>query len=215
MRFRGPATLRQFLLVACVSLAFSSCAFKPNENPPAASRESECGELNPLHMVSSSEPKHAVDPETESLLTQQVTDPRLTRLNMQLYQSLHALDVELHREQVIAACKQPVVENPTLEAQATSGDGSGASSPTPQTGLVAAAATSGSAGQMSSMRKASVPPSAAGGNGATAPKIVPGSDNDIVARRLRKAAEQERDPALRKKLWKEYRDYQQGTAAAK
>ena len=45
------------------------------------------------------------------------------------------------------------------------------------------------------------------------PKVVAGSDNDIVARRLRKAAEQETDPALRKRLWKEYADYQQGIAA--
>lgn len=51
------------------------------------------------------------------------------------------------------------------------------------------------------------------GNGATAPKVVPGNDNDIVARRLRKAAEQETDPALRAKLWKEYTDYRQGTSA--
>jgi hypothetical protein len=43
---------------------------------------------------------------------------------------------------------------------------------------------------------------------------VPGSDNDIVARRLRKAAEEETDPELRAKLWKEYRDYRQGAAVA-
>lgn len=54
---------------------------------------------------------------------------------------------------------------------------------------------------------------ASGGNGATAPKVKPGNDNDIVARRLRKAAEQETDPALRAKLWREYTDYRQGTSA--
>jgi hypothetical protein len=32
-------------------------------------------------------------------------------------------------------------------------------------------------------------------------------DDDIVARQLREAAEQETDPELRKKLWKEYEDY--------
>ena len=33
------------------------------------------------------------------------------------------------------------------------------------------------------------------------------ADDDIVARQLREAAEQETNPALRKRLWQEYRDY--------
>ncbi|MGH8138930.1 MAG: hypothetical protein ACREVV_12175 [Steroidobacteraceae bacterium] len=50
-----------------------------------------------------------------------------------------------------------------------------------------------------------------GGNGATAIEKPDGSDDDIVARRLRKAAEQEPDPQLREKLWQEYIDYQRNT----
>ncbi len=38
-----------------------------------------------------------------------------------------------------------------------------------------------------------------------------GSDDDVVARQLRQAAEQETDPELKKKLWEEYRKYKQGT----
>jgi len=34
-----------------------------------------------------------------------------------------------------------------------------------------------------------------------------GSGDDVVARQLREAAEKERDPALKKKLWEEYRRY--------
>lgn len=52
-----------------------------------------------------------------------------------------------------------------------------------------------------------------GGNGATAQKALAGSDNDVVARRLRRAAEQETNPTLRAKLWKEYMSYRQGTSA--
>jgi hypothetical protein len=37
-----------------------------------------------------------------------------------------------------------------------------------------------------------------------------GSDDDIVARQLREAAKSEKDPALRDKLWDEYRSYKQG-----
>lgn len=68
------------------------------------------------------------------------------------------------------------------------------------------------AAHTASVRKASLS-NGRGGNGTTAGRVVPGNDNDIVARRLRKAAEQETDPALRAKLWKEYTDYRQGTSA--
>ncbi|HVW71098.1 MAG TPA: hypothetical protein VHB68_19110 [Steroidobacteraceae bacterium] len=69
-----------------------------------------------------------------------------------------------------------------------------------------------SAGSVSGARRASLP-AGGGGNGATAPKTSPGSDNDVVGRRLRRAAEQETDPVLRAKLWREYWDYRHGTAA--
>ena len=38
-----------------------------------------------------------------------------------------------------------------------------------------------------------------------------GSDDDVVARQLREAAEKETDPELKKKLWEEYRKYKKGT----
>jgi len=43
------------------------------------------------------------------------------------------------------------------------------------------------------------------------PDIPDGSDDDVVARQLREAAEKETDPELRKKLWEEYRKYKAGT----
>jgi hypothetical protein len=45
------------------------------------------------------------------------------------------------------------------------------------------------------------------GTGAGVGEIPDGSYDDIVARRLRKAAEQETDPELKEKLWKEYIEY--------
>jgi hypothetical protein len=45
------------------------------------------------------------------------------------------------------------------------------------------------------------------GSGGAATEIPDGSDDDVVARRLRKAAEQETDPELKEKLWKEYVEY--------
>ncbi len=45
-----------------------------------------------------------------------------------------------------------------------------------------------------------------------APSDIPdGSDDDVVARQLREAAEKETDPELKKRLWEEYRKYKQGT----
>ena len=46
-----------------------------------------------------------------------------------------------------------------------------------------------------------------GGTGKAAVERPDGSDDDIVARRLRRAAEQETDPELKEKLWKEYEEY--------
>jgi hypothetical protein len=46
-----------------------------------------------------------------------------------------------------------------------------------------------------------------GGSGAPDRSIPSGEDDDIVARRLRRAAEQETDPELKEKLWKEYTEY--------
>lgn len=42
------------------------------------------------------------------------------------------------------------------------------------------------------------------------PDVGDGRDDDIVARQIRRAAESEPDPELRKKLWDEYRKYRQG-----
>jgi hypothetical protein len=54
-------------------------------------------------------------------------------------------------------------------------------------------------------------PGAAGPRAAVPPDVGDGSDDDIVARQIRRAAEAETDPELRKKLWDEYRKYKQGT----
>nr|PZN62385.1 MAG: hypothetical protein DIU62_12345 [Pseudomonadota bacterium] len=49
------------------------------------------------------------------------------------------------------------------------------------------------------------------GSGVIAREIPAGDDDDIIARRLRKAAEEETDPELKEKLWKEYIDYKENT----
>ncbi len=49
------------------------------------------------------------------------------------------------------------------------------------------------------------------GKVSTPPDIPDGKDDDIVARQLREAAENEQDPELREKLWEEYRKYKNRT----
>jgi len=54
-------------------------------------------------------------------------------------------------------------------------------------------------------------PGTAGPTVVTPPDVGDGSDDDVVARQIRKVAESEPDPALREKLWEEYRKYKRGT----
>lgn len=58
----------------------------------------------------------------------------------------------------------------------------------------------------------SSPGSGEGGSDTDQPADIPdGSDDDVVARQLREAAEKETDPELKAKLWEEYRRYKRGT----
>jgi hypothetical protein len=236
------------LLISAAGLAAGGCASSPpQEEPPVTFTDRACSGAasDPLHLTTNKTVADRGDPEIESILTQR-GDPRLVWVNRQMYQTLHALDVELRREQRVAACERSQSGLQTLEAQAGGGAnrlaGSGASgmdasgggtaggsqggavtlatadveaAAMPSVGANGAAVTAISAASPRSalIRKSSLSSASSGGNGATMPKVVAGSDNDIVARRLRKAAEQETDPALRQKLWKEYADYRQGIAA--
>jgi hypothetical protein len=250
------APLRPFLLAAAF-LAAAGCASAPKDVLPVAADEPACENeaADPLHMASS-RPDIERDWQIEAIMSQQPADPRLLLVNRRMYLSLHALDVELRREQRIAECESPESSPPTLEAEAGDGAGPGedaaaggdespggpggagaypmgggggpasgaapgavASPPAPSAATASAAPQNSTAGDASaaarpsSIRKTSLSATGGGGNGATAQKVNPASDNDIVARRLRKAAEQETNPDLRAKLWKEYADYRQGMTA--
>jgi hypothetical protein len=71
-----------------------------------------------------------------------------------------------------------------------------------QTAMVDQPAMPGRAGFPGDIRTEDLPP---------APSDVDdGQDDDIIARQLREAAQKERDPELRAKLWEEYRKYKKG-----
>jgi len=68
-----------------------------------------------------------------------------------------------------------------------------------------------SAGEAGTPRIEGGEPVTPGATAARPPDVGDGSDDDVVARQIRKAAESEPDPVLREKLWDEYRKYKQGS----
>jgi hypothetical protein len=222
-------------LLATAWFAAAGCSSAPQQDPPVASQDRACANTayDPLHMVSS-QTDTTRDPEIESLLNQSA-DPRLAWVNRQMYLSLRSLDMELRRERRVAECEHPQ-SSEMLEAQSgaassgsapasdiiamTTNSGTGSTSTSATVTASSAASQAAIAGgtitgtaRATLVRKSGLSASGTAGNGAVAQKISTGSDNDIVARRLRKAAEQETDPALRAKLWKEYTDFRQEMSA--
>lgn len=95
-------------------------------------------------------------------------------------------------------------DDPSLEDEEPSGGQSATGTGEPASGSQSAETTVASSGK--SPRK-----SGSGPNGNNRPADIPdGSDDDVVARQIREAAEQETDPVLREKLWEEYRKYKNG-----
>jgi hypothetical protein len=134
---------------------------------------------------------------------------RVGALDRELSDSLEGFEVAMAGEQVQVAGRNA--------EQRDSGSGGGADLPSGGgSGDTGAAADSGGGGQ--SPRQQSGPATGQseqgartagpGGVGGSAPPDVgDGSDDDIVARQLREAAQNETDPELREKLWDEYRAY--------
>ena len=138
--------------------------------------------------------------------TASTADERRTVLDKRLDDSLGEFDKTLGDEQARTA-RERDARGTTVAA------GGGAA----QSGGEGAGEGSSREGGLSSERSAGASASASGGErgdrGAAAGSGAPdrgvpsGDDDDIVARRLRRAAEQETDPELREKLWKEYTEY--------
>lgn len=84
----------------------------------------------------------------------------------------------------------------------------GASSASPGSTWVPPAERSASTGSTTGQPSASSSPGNRGGPASRNPTDG-GSDDDVVARQLREAAEKESDPVLKEKLWAEYRKYKE------
>lgn len=95
--------------------------------------------------------------------------------------------------------------------QKSGGDGSGTAGETRSSEAGEKSAPSGTGPGSPGGRIDGSDPGAPGATAAVPPDVGDGSDDDIVARQIRRAAEAETDPELRAKLWDEYRKYKKGT----
>lgn len=153
----------------------------------------------------------------------QTSDERRAALDKRLNDSLGSFDAELRTEQQrvaqerdtrrAATAGSATAEGQSADKSADSSGSAGTEVPTPDADKPGGTHRRGdasrrrdSSGDLKS-EKASKKPDDNAGNGATAREIPDGSDDDVVARRLRQAAEQETDPELKEKLWQEYIDY--------
>jgi len=152
----------------------------------------------------------------------QTSEERQAAIDKRLNDSLGSFDAELRTEQQrvaqerdarrAAAAGSAAAEGPATDKGGESPGTAATEAPPEDTDRSAPGRHPGRAkprdpsGDLKS-EKAGKKPDDNAGNGASAREIPDGSDDDVVARRLRQAAQQETDPELKEKLWQEYIDY--------
>lgn len=148
---------------------------------------------------------------------EQTSSEKTADLDAQLFSGISEFDEMLLRE-------QQRIKSATPHTGDGEGGGDGAGDGDGGSGEYEGEGTSGEAGegdgQVATGEGDSTDHDGSAGSGSTQPagKGQPpppgtpdGSDDDVVARQLREAAEKETDPVLKKKLWEEYRKYKEGT----
>ncbi|MGB5297243.1 MAG: hypothetical protein WBM52_00205 [Thiogranum sp.] len=155
--------------------------------------------------------------------SEQTSTERTATMDAELNAGLGEFDEMLLREQerVKAAAAKSGAGGGSA-AGSGQGDGQGEGDSGAEGGQTGAGGESGdmadTGGPPVSRGAGDQPPSGAAGGGGSQrgargqPADIPdGSDDDLVARQMREAAEKETNPELKKKLWEEYRKYKQGT----
>jgi hypothetical protein len=158
---------------------------------------------------------------------EQTADERRAALDRRLNDSLGSFDERLRKEQQRIAQERDARQATVTTVAAV--DGSPKSDPAADQNAEAAGNTPTELPQKSSASQRGTTESrsarggdlksdktaggggSASGNGAMSNEIPAGNDDDVIARRLRRAAEQETDPELKDKLWKEYVEYKKNT----
>jgi len=151
---------------------------------------------------------------------ERTTDEQIAVLDAELLNGLGEFDEMLLREQERVRAATPMTDaaSGTASGAGDSGTAEG-SAGGGESGAAADAGSDRSEGQRDQTAVAAQGQRDQAGAGAqrqsarqgVPPDIPDGSDDDVVARQLREAAEKERDPELKKRLWEEYRKYKAGT----
>jgi hypothetical protein len=142
--------------------------------------------------------------------TATTADERRAVLDGELDRSLGEFDATLRGEQDRVAQERDSRAATAAGSAAVETSGGGTGAREARAGDLKSDAASREAATASQGGQSKGDTNVGGGSGAPNRGIPSGEDDDIVARRLRRAAEQETDPELKEKLWKEYTDYKRG-----
>lgn len=147
---------------------------------------------------------------------EQTVDEQIAVLDAELFSGLGEFDEMLLREQERVRAAAPMTDAGGGGGSGGAGDGGDGDAGTAagaegENGESGAESDDGSDGSTSRSGGAGTGAKRQVGGQGAPPNIPDGSDDDVVARQLREAAEKETDPELKKKLWEEYRKYKAGT----
>lgn len=210
---RARLTLAATFVVAACLAAAGGCVSKPTQ-----AEQSESAAKPPRPAAPGATPSSASDPSAVSESSTvgapaasrpaTTSDERRAMIDRRLSDSLGTFDAHLRSEQQKIARERDARQSSVVTVAAA--DSKASTSP----GLNRSRSNGNRESGDLRSEKAPGPGAAAdAGNGAVANEVPDGSDDDVVARRLRKAAEQETDPELKDKLWKEYVEYKKNTQA--
>ena len=156
----------------------------------------------PTGLTCPDDPVVVIAPAAIDQASEQTGQEVTAALDAELLSGLGDFDEMLLREQ-----ERIKAATPRSTASAGGGDGGGGAESSR-----AAASAQGDGDDDGSYSPGAGPGSPHTPGESSAPPGTPdGSDDDVVARQLREAAEKETDPELKKKLWEEYRKYKEGT----
>jgi hypothetical protein len=153
------------------------------------------------------DPPQTIAPAAIDLAGEQTGTEVIAKLDAELFAGLGEFDEMLLREQERVKAAAPRTDG------GSGGGGGGSGSDAGDFDDGEESESDSASGGETTHGQGAGPGSPRTGADSSAPPGTPdGSDDDVVARQLREAAEKESDPELKKKLWEEYRKYKQGTS---
>lgn len=191
-------------LLAIVAMTLAACATPPVDQPPSLPSPTSPPTGGIPARPSLPTPS---SPTPESGSGEATTaDERREVLDKSLDDSLGEFDKTLEEEQRRTAAER---DSRTASTGGVASEGAGRAAAEPGSREGDLRSERGMAAGRSENQAGDRQDRGAVGAGSGAPNrgVESGDDDDIVARRLRRAAEQETDPELKEKLWKEYQDY--------